>query len=528
MNDPELIKWLIANKILTKNKRLNPNVNKLMSVDTFDIIKHNTPYVNDDSLNSLRERIYCLVNNTKPPICSSCDTQLSFRVGGGKGKKYGKFCSSSCSSSSTSTQDKMKATNIENNGISNPFLDKQKIKKARVDKFGTHKISALPHIKQKIITTCNLKYGGHPQQNKKVRDKTRKTIKRLYGVNHPSELQLSIPALTLKHNNEELVDLLGKYNTYELGDMFNVSNGTIHRWGVSTDTFKNGIPRKSVSRWEHKMQDFLCSLNIEHNCGVKGLVGTQEIDIYIPSHNLAIEINGIYWHGELRNRPKQYHLGKTTALKNKGITLLHITDYEMDKKWDIVKSRVMYKLGMINNKIGARQTEVRKIDTGTAREFLNIHHIAGFCRASTYLGLFRNDELVTVGSFAQNRFTRTKELELIRFCSKIGLTVSGGLSKIAKYINQPFITYCDLRWGYGEGYTSSGFSLISQTPPNYRYFHVSAPHELYSRNIFQKHKLENKLTIFNASRTEWQNMVSNGYDRIWDCGNLKLQYTPRG
>jgi hypothetical protein len=39
---------------------------------------------------------------------------------------------------------------------------------------------------------------------------------------------------------------------------------------------------------------------------------------------------------------------------------------------------------------------------------------------------------------------------------------------------------------------------------------------------FQKHKLSKKLSIFDANKTEWDNMIVNGYDRIWDCGNRKF------
>jgi len=39
---------------------------------------------------------------------------------------------------------------------------------------------------------------------------------------------------------------------------------------------------------------------------------------------------------------------------------------------------------------------------------------------------------------------------------------------------------------------------------------------------FQKHKLEKMLDTFNPNLTEFENMKMNGYDRIWDCGNVKF------
>lgn len=32
------------------------------------------------------------------------------------------------------------------------------------------------------------------------------------------------------------------------------------------------------------------------------------------------------------------------------------------------------------------------------------------------------------------------------------------------------------------------------------------------------------LEIFDENLTEYQNMLNNGYDRIWDCGNYKYKY----
>lgn len=48
--------------------------------------------------------------------------------------------------------------------------------------------------------------------------------------------------------------------------------------------------------------------------------------------------------------------------------------------------------------------------------------------------------------------------------------------------------------------------------------------QLESRQKYQKHKLKNKLEKFDPNLTEWENMQMNGYDRIWDCGNLVFGY----
>jgi len=40
----------------------------------------------------------------------------------------------------------------------------------------------------------------------------------------------------------------------------------------------------------------------------------------------------------------------------------------------------------------------------------------------------------------------------------------------------------------------------------------------------QKHKLHYKLPCFNNDVSESHNMFANGYRRIWDAGQLKLEW----
>lgn len=67
-------------------------------------------------------------------------------------------------------------------------------------------------------------------------------------------------------------------------------------------------------------------------------------------------------------------------------------------------------------------------------------------------------------------------------------------------------------------------NLLGTTEPGYYY--MKYYNQRKSRNQFQKHLLQNKLTSFDEKLTEWENMQLNGYDRIWDCGNFiyELRY----
>ena len=48
----------------------------------------------------------------------------------------------------------------------------------------------------------------------------------------------------------------------------------------------------------------------------------------------------------------------------------------------------------------------------------------------------------------------------------------------------------------------------------------------YHRFNFRKSELSKKLDIFDADKTEVQNMVINGWNRIFDCGNILYEKIP--
>lgn len=60
-------------------------------------------------------------------------------------------------------------------------------------------------------------------------------------------------------------------------------------------------------------------------------------------------------------------------------------------------------------------------------------------------------------------------------------------------------------------------SLLNTSKPNYFYFKNHG--ELKSRVAFQKHKLKEKLDIFDENLSELDNMFLNSYRVIYDCGN---------
>ena len=118
-------------------------------------------------------------------------------------------------------------------------------------------------------------------------------------------------------------------------------------------------------------------------------------------------------------------------------------------------------------------------------------------------------------------------IQISFFCNK-NINVVGGFSKLLNHFIKNFkpdkiISYVDRRWNDGKTYESIGFKFVRNTEPNYWYFGKGKSYKRYHRFNFAKHTLSKKLKNFDPNLSEWENMKNNGWDRIWDCGNLKYE-----
>lgn len=299
-----------------------------------------------------------------------------------------------------------------------------------------------------------------------------------------------------------------------------------------------GCPKCShngISKDEIIIENYLIKNNITYTKNDTSILGKLELDFYLPDFKIGIELNGLYWHSELKGKDRYHHLKKLNLCKEMGIRLINITDYELKNKYDIVISKLKSILNLSKRKIHGRKCEVREIDTSTKSKFLNKYHLQGNDKASVKLGLFYKNRLVSVMTFCKRRIAMGKktteegEYELSRYCGNFNFYIIGGASKLLKYFERNYnpskiVTYADKRWSCGDLYFKLGFTHTHDSSPNYWYF---KPHylsdKLYHRFNFRKNTLSKKLDIFDPNKSEWENMKNNKWNRIWDCGNMVFE-----
>ena len=290
---------------------------------------------------------------------------------------------------------------------------------------------------------------------------------------------------------------------------------------------EQGCPKCALkyNKSEDNIKEFIKSLNLDFELNNRTILNGKELDIYIPSKNIAIEYNGLYWHSELY-KSNDYHLNKTEECEKFGIQLIHIFEDEWLHKQDIVKSRLKNILGLTENRIYARKTEIKLVSSKDSKIFLDNNHIQGNVNSSIKLGLYYNNELVslmTFGNLRKNLNSKSEEgkYELFRFCNKLNTTVIGGANKLLKYfigIYNPkeIISYADRRWSTGNLYEKLGFSFIHNSEPNYFYI-LNNKREYrfkYRKDVLVKNG-------FDKDKTEKEIMLERGIYRIYDSGNKK-------
>jgi len=141
------------------------------------------------------------------------------------------------------------------------------------------------------------------------------------------------------------------------------------------------------------------------------------------------------------------------------------------RKPEVVKSKIKSIL-KISKRIYARQCQTIKINKYEADLFLEENHICGSTNSKIKYGLFYNGELVAVATFASQRQFRdgSRSAEMLRFCTKNGFTITGGLDKLLKaYIRNykpgNIMTYVNKDWGSGEAFLKLGFEIAGNKPP---------------------------------------------------------------
>ena len=509
------------------------------------------------------EKLYWFYNklNSRPLCRCGCGAETAFM---NLRKGYREFYSTKCVNSNKEIQDRKRQTCIKRFGVDNAMKSeslKHKLFQNNIAKYGVKNPASTESVKAKIRETNLIKYGVvAPMQSEEIRSKSRETLIERYGVEHNSRIesvkqikedkledtvekmkQTSLKVFLAKHKDIVRVEEknyicvcphpecnLCKDRTFSIPK-------TVY-YGRKSNDIESCTHIKPVSQLNKNtnielfIQKMLEDKHIEYVKNDRSILSPEELDIYIPSHHLAIECNGTYWHSTLYKN-KDYHINKYRACCDRGIQLISIWEDWMIHNRDIVKSIIYSKLGIYERRIYARQCEIREVNTKESNAFLNLNHIQGRCNSRIRLGLYYNDELVSLMTFGSRRRAISGahkevkgEYELLRYCSKLNTQVVGGAERLLKHFirdNHPktIISFSSNDISNGDLYKRLGFEKVAESSS---YWYIDKNGIRYHRFSFTKDAIVRRGWRGDKNGwTEEDEMLSRGYMKIIDSGQTK-------
>ena len=376
--------------------------------------------------------------------------------------------------SSEEIKQKIKETNLEKYGVEYPSQlpeIQEKAKKTNLERYGSENVMDCKDIRKRIETTNLDRYGvKHPTKNKNVKNKIKQSM-------IDSGFALSYMGKTMKEWSKEL----GKpYTTLVV---------QARRWGLKEAI---DIPTH-VNELEHVVKTWLDKEQIPytHNAVIEG----RKSDFLLPN-KIVIECDGLYWHSD-KILDDNYHVIKMQHYTDNGYTPLFFRSNEIYDSFDIIKSIILNKLGQ-SKRIFARKCIIEEI----IPEFFQVNHLMGKGRGKCY-GLIYEGEVVC----GLQVLVKSDNMEVSRFCPKLGHQIVGGFSKLLKFaeeVNRDNIdnvfTFIDKRYGKGDYLESLGFKY-KKCYPSFRW---TDGHQIFHRMKFKG---------------------NSGYDqglaKIWDCGQAR-------
>ncbi len=399
--------------------------------------------------------------------------------------------------------------------------DKYDYSEATIENSSTNKTTIICKLHGRFMQTWadhTAKKAGCP---KCKNNRTKETNQQKYQVDHISQKHISDINWQLLNDQNWLYEQhhIKCRTLTDIADQLGVQDTTV---GLRFKDFSIPIKRFPVSVGERQVAEFIQSL-VECKTNVRDILPSQqELDIYIPSLNIAIEYCGLYWHSDKFKDPN-YHYNKLIECNLVGIRLITIFSDEWSNQRQQVENKLKMVLNLCNQqRIYARQCEIGEVSHQAKQSFFNANHIQQDGPCSIQYGLYHNDLLVAcVGLIAKSN----DRFIINRYATSCH--VIGGFSKllhhIKKTLNWKIIeTFADHRWSDGKLYQLTGFTNQYKLRPDYSWTNGTTRWHKFG---FRRSLLLSKLDSFNCQLSEQENCKAAGLLRIFDCG--KTKYTLR-
>lgn len=422
-----------------------------------------------------------------------------------------------CSAQSEVVKEKIKASNLKKYGVEYSFqaeVVKDKIKATSLELYGVDNPSKSDIIKNRIVESNRKNLGvDYPMQSKEVMDKSRVTSFKKYGTEYPNQSEI-----VKQHIRESNIE---KYGVEHPAQSDMVKRQTIitnrERYGVDyTCLIYQGKLVGNDSTYNRSFAKLLDNSKISYER--EFLLQKYSYDFKVG--NVLIEINPTATHnthfspyGECRIG-KTYHKDKSKLAKDNGYHVIHVFDWDdTDKVVRLLKSR---------ETVYARKCVVKVVDYRDTNEYLSSNHLQGTCKGQEIrLGLYYNNQLVSLMSFGKSRFNKNYEYELLRYCASHN--VVGGAEKLFKYFVDKYkpksiVSYCDTSKFSGKVYDTLGFKYVKTNSPRKHWYSKKEKRHI-TDGLLIRQGYDRLFKENHGKGTSNEELIlSRGYLPVYDCG----------
>ena len=288
---------------------------------------------------------------TEIPKCPICGKEVTFQD---SNHGYRKYCSNKCAGADKEVKAKRKQTCLEKYGVEFAAQLEQTLdayKKTCLERYGVEHFSN----REKYKATMMERYGygdEYPIKMKSINAKRKNTCLQKYGTEHPMNLDATREKLSTAKRTTFLLGDQSDTKLYEDvlgytedGDWIckcphpecnecqekryiinsRMASGRM-KDGTEPCTHLLPIQQTKFSTLELKIRNWLTEMGVNYTTNDRRF--GPEMDIYIPSLKLAIEVNGSYdthevsqlryWHS-IEHKTSSYHINKSLLLSDHGI-----------------------------------------------------------------------------------------------------------------------------------------------------------------------------------------------------------------
>ena len=428
-------------------------------------------------------------------------------------ERYG----NTCSAQSNIVRPKISKSMLDRYGVEYSFqaeVIKEKIKATNLERYGVDNPSKSDVIKNKIVESNRKNLGvDYPMQSKEVMDKSRITSLEKYGTEYPNQSDIV---------KQHIIDSnLEKYGVERPAQSDEIKRKTIEtnrkRYGVDyTCLVFSGKYKGNDSSYNRSFAKLLDDVGIVYER--EFLLEKYSYDFKVG--NTLIEINPTATHNTHfnpygKNRiDVNYHRDKSKLAKDSGYHVIHVFDWDdTDKVVQLLKDRVT---------VYARNCDIRVVSEVDTNSYLDMYHLQGTCRGQKIrLGLYHDNQLVSLMTFGKSRFNKNCEYELLRYCSHYN--VVGGAEKLFKYFVDNYkpisiISYCDTSKFSGKVYDVLGFKYIKTNSSRKHWYSLKEKRHItdglllsqgYDRLFKENH---------GKGTSNEELILARGYLPVYDCG----------